>query len=337
MESNAATVARKDDIYFCPDGNTAKVVTRRDFSDEMKAAIRDLQKLDKRYNWVILLHFAIWLAAAWLSIASDSVIISIVGYLIGGLSLSTLSVLAHEASHNLFTRNPKIDRWIEVLVSLPVLFSPTGYRIMHPLHHKYTREEGDPDNLENITKSPALLRPLYVFVFFFAVYLYLIMVPVNAIRRGNAEEKVTVIVEFLGMAAIVVMGWMFLPAKYMLEGWLFPLMVAGQIANVRGIAEHGMTTRGNELTDTRTVATNPFLSFMICNINYHIEHHLYPGMPWYNLPKLHAMLKNDYVEAGSSVYTSYGKFLYDVAKGVVKGVIPNRRMIPLHIREHVCA
>ncbi len=334
--ASQGTTTLKDDIYFCPDGNAAEVVTRRDFTEEQKVAIRELQKLNKRYNWVILLFFAMWLAAAWLSISVENIPISVIGYLVGGLAMSTLSVLGHEASHNLFTRNPKIDRWIGFLVSTPILFSATGYRIMHPLHHKYTREEGDPDNIENVSRSSVLLRWIYIFTFFFAVYLYLVMVPVNAIIKGNKREKVEVIVEYLAMIAIIAMGWIFLPTNWMVEGWLLPLIVAGQIANIRGIAEHGMTTSGNELTDTRTVATNSVLSFLICNINYHIEHHLYPGIPWYNLPKLHRMLKEEYVAAGSSIYTSYTRFLYDVAKAVVTGVVPNRRLIPFHIREHVC-
>ncbi len=115
-----------------------------------------------------------------------------------------------------------------------------------------------------------------------------------------------------------------------------PLLVAGQIANLRGIAEHGMTTGGNEMTDTRTVATNPVLSFLMCNINYHIEHHLYPGVPWYNLPKVHKLLQEEYQSAGSSVYTSYLDFMGDVARAIYQGVISNRRLIPEHIREHVC-
>ena len=115
-----------------------------------------------------------------------------------------------------------------------------------------------------------------------------------------------------------------------------PLIVAGQVANIRGIAEHGMTTGGNEMTDTRTVATNPVLSFLICNINYHIEHHLYPGVPWYNLPKVHKILAEEYETAGSSVYNSYWSFLSDVSQALIAGVSSNRRLIPEHIREHVC-
>jgi len=109
-----------------------------------------------------------------------------------------------------------------------------------------------------------------------------------------------------------------------------------QFDSLRGIAEHGMTTGGNEMTDSRTVATNPVLSFLICNINYHIEHHLYPGVPWYNLPKVHNLLQDEYRAAGSSVYTSYTDFLGDVVRAIVQGVRSNRRLVPDHIREYVC-
>jgi fatty acid desaturase len=161
-------------------------------------------------------------------------------------------------------------------------------------------------------------------------------VPINAIVKGKKSERIWVLLEWLAMISIVALGWVFLPSQWMVEGWLLPLIVAGQIANVRGIAEHGMTTSGNEMTDTRTVATNPVLSFLMCNINFHIEHHLYPGVPWYRLQKVHRILKDEYMAAGSSVYTSYTKFLYDVFKAVVTGVASERRLIPAHIREHVC-
>ncbi len=335
--ADTTTPKGKDELYFCPEGNVTEVMTRQDFSAEQRSALKALHRLDKRWNWVIPLHFAIWLSAAWLSITSGSLAISILGYLVGGLSLSTLSVLGHEASHNLFTRNQKIDRWIGLLVGTPIAFSASGYRIMHPLHHKYVRDARDPDNIENITTSAFWLRWLYVFVFFLAVYLYLVLVPVNAMINAKKNgDRVLVLVEWLAMIGVVALGWVFLPTAWMVEGWLLPLLVAGQVANIRGIAEHGMTTSGNELTDTRTVTTTPVLSFLMCNINYHLEHHLYPGIPWYNLPKAHRILRENYRAAGSSVYASYVTFLADFFKAVVKGIVSERRLIPAHIREHVC-
>jgi len=334
--ATTAAVKSPSDLYFCPGGDVTEVLGRKDFPVEKKQAIRSLHRLDKRWNWVLLFHYSIWIGAAAFSIALENIMLSVVGYLIGGLSLSTLSVLSHESSHNLFTRNHKVDRWIGFVCGIPILFSAMGYRIMHPIHHKRLRSEEDPDDIENVSKDSRMLRWVYMFVFFFSVYLYLVMVPANATRNGSGKERVSVILEFMVMAGIVALGWILLPAAWMIEGWLLPLLVAGQIANVRGIAEHGMTTGGNEMTDTRTVATSPVLSFMMCNINYHIEHHLYPGVPWYNLPKVHRILQSEYKAAGASVYDSYGKFLLDVGKAIVTGVAANRRLIPEHIREHVC-
>ncbi len=324
------------EIYFCDQGNTAQTLSRRNLSPEKQRAIRELHGLDKRWNAIILLHYGIWIACASIAVANDSLALDLLCYTLAGLALSSLSVLGHESSHNLFTRNPKIDRWIGFVCGLPILFSAMGYRILHPMHHKYLHTEKDPDDIENVTRDSRLLSALYVFLFVFGVYLYLIMVPLNGIRRGAGREKWSVALEWIAMVAIAVMGWVMLPMEVMLEGWLYPLLVAGQIANLRGIAEHGMTTGGNEFTDTRTVTTHPVLSFLMCNINYHLEHHLYPGVPWYNLPKLHQLLQPEYVAAGSSVYRSYTTFLIDVVKALRSGVTSGTRLIPAHIREEIC-
>jgi fatty acid desaturase len=329
-------VTTESDIYFCPEGNTARTISRRGFPPEKKLAIRQLHALNKSWNRVILVHYVIWLSAATSAVLSHNLIVDIILYFVAGLSLSTLSVLAHEASHNLFTRNQNIDRWLGFLCGLPVLFSAAGYRIMHPLHHKFLHTKDDPDDIENVSSDPAWLRIVYIFVFVAGVYLYLITVPLNAIRKGTPKERLGVIVEWGVMLALASAAWIVLPVRVVLKGWLYPLLFAGQFANLRGIAEHGMTTGGNEFTDTRTVATNPIFSFMMCNINYHLEHHLYPGIPWYNLPRLHQLLKDDYTMAGSSVYTSYSRFLWDVLKALIGGVMPGSRLIPSHIREQVC-
>jgi fatty acid desaturase len=105
---------------------------------------------------------------------------------------------------------------------------------------------------------------------------------------------------------------------------------------VRGLAEHGLTTSDNVFTETRTVRSNRFVSFMMNNLNYHLDHHLFPGVPWYNLPKLHALLREEYVAAGSSIYPSYTAFLIDFLKVTWSGYVPDVRLIPAHLREDVC-
>jgi fatty acid desaturase len=96
------------------------------------------------------------------------------------------------------------------------------------------------------------------------------------------------------------------------------------LGNVRGWAEHALTVPGELLTETRTVTSNRLFSFLNVNLNYHLEHHLFPGVPWYNLPKVHRILRDDYAQAGASIYRSYTRFLYDAFRAGVHGVAPPR-------------
>jgi fatty acid desaturase len=43
----------------------------------------------------------------------------------------------------------------------------------------------------------------------------------------------------------------------------------------------------------RTVYMNPINRFLYWNMNYHIEHHMYPLVPLHALPALHEMVKDD--------------------------------------------
>jgi fatty acid desaturase len=43
----------------------------------------------------------------------------------------------------------------------------------------------------------------------------------------------------------------------------------------------------------RTVILNPVFAYFYWQMNYHIEHHMYAGVPFYNLKKLHEAIKED--------------------------------------------
>lgn len=44
---------------------------------------------------------------------------------------------------------------------------------------------------------------------------------------------------------------------------------------------------------TRTIILNPVVRFLYWHMNYHIEHHMYAGVPCYRLGKLHKAIKHD--------------------------------------------
>jgi fatty acid desaturase len=38
---------------------------------------------------------------------------------------------------------------------------------------------------------------------------------------------------------------------------------------------------------------NPVFRFLYWNMNYHVEHHMFPMVPYHALPKLHEVIKHD--------------------------------------------
>lgn len=124
--------------------------------------------------------------------------------------------------------------------------------------------------------------------------------------------------------------------EVMIHYWLIPLIIASQITSLRGLSEHGMTTAGNPFTATRTVTSNGVVSFLLLNLNYHLEHHLFPGVGWYHLPDLHRILVSEYKEMGASVYSSYTRFYPDFFKVLFSSVRPNVRLIPANLLDDLC-
>ena len=87
--------------------------------------------------------------------------------------------------------------------------------------------------------------------------------------------------------------------------------------SVRFIAEHYETPwNQGPLTGSRTITSNPIHSFFWNNINWHIGHHIYPTVPWYNLIELHKLMKPAIEAEGAIVEKSYtGVFLRALLRG----------------------
>jgi fatty acid desaturase len=82
--------------------------------------------------------------------------------------------------------------------------------------------------------------------------------------------------------------------------WLLPLVTVLQpILRLRAILEHGgATDLSSPLTAARSNRTSGTTTNVLArcflfphHVNYHMEHHLYPAVPHYHLPSLHAKLR----------------------------------------------
>ena len=80
---------------------------------------------------------------------------------------------------------------------------------------------------------------------------------------------------------------------------------------ITGLTQH--SGLAEDVTDhrlnTRTVYMNPISRFIYLNMNYHIEHHMFPMVPYYSLPALHAEIKDDLPPPSPSIAAAFREFV----------------------------
>lgn len=238
-----------------------------------------------------------------------------------GFTIVTMFAPMHECVH----RTAFATRiWNEIFGWLAGLFSFynfTYYRYYHTWHHRYTQDEQrDP---ELMTPKPRTLWEyaceISAVPFWWnrpALFLGLALgrtakypfIPSNARRSIAISASAQLAIYVAGIISIA-MGYPF--------AWFyffFPAILAQPLLRAILIAEHtGCTTDENGLTNTRTTLTNPLVRLLMWNMPFHTEHHLYPSIPFYLLPKAHRELRQhlihlapNYVAANRTIVRDLG-------------------------------
>lgn len=296
-----------------------------------RAAVYGLHELRPGYNFGAVAAFvSLWAATGWIMLSWPNWPVRVLGYALIGAIIHGLAVMMHEGVHSNLLRKPKLDRWLGFVLGLPGLACFSAYRVEHIAHHKYTRTKDDPDEIRNFSSRRGLLSlAFYLWLFGGSLWYFLVYVPINALRIGTPRDRRAIVLEYSIMAvvygAFAAVAFRFGFAADLIHLWLIPILVALFYGNVRGWAEHMMTLPGHPLTETRTVTSNPIVCFLNLNANYHLEHHLFPAMPWYNLPKVHALFSDEFRRAGAFTYRSYLRFVLDAFRTGVHGLAPKYR------------
>jgi fatty acid desaturase len=77
-----------------------------------------------------------------------------------------------------------------------------------------------------------------------------------------------------------------------------------------GLAENVLDHRLN----TRTIYMNPVFQFLYWNMNYHIEHHMFPMVPYHALPALHEEVKADTPPVYDGLIAAYREIIPTVLR-----------------------
>ena len=102
------------------------------------------------------------------------------------------------------------------------------------------------------------------------------------------------------------------------------LMIVHNTTQHAGLAENVLDHRLN----CRTVYMNPISRFIYWNMNYHVEHHMFPLVPYHTLPALHQAVKDDCPTPYPSILNAWKEILPTIFKQVKDPTYHVKRKLP---------
>ncbi len=228
----------------------------------------------------------------------------------------------HECSHGTAFRTPWMNNVVYNIASFCMIRNPHTWRWSHARHHTDTVIVGrDPEIVA--MRPPAIFHILLNFLGVFDALNSWGRMLLNASGKLDPEEA-TFIPEqeqhkVIRVARIWVAIYAAVIALAISMGSILPLMVIG-LPRLYGAWHHVMTgiLQHAGLADnvidhrmnSRTVYMNPISRFIYWNMNYHVEHHMFPMVPYHRLPELHARIKDDLPVPNKSIWEAYSKEVF---------------------------
>lgn len=244
-------------------------------------------------------------------------------YLLQGLLLVSLFHLLHECVHDTVFVHKLPNKILAQVCGFILFLPPTWFRYFHHAHHRYTNlPEKDPE-LESA--KPSNLIQWSIHVSGFNLWRSQLGLLLGALLKPCSEPYIRIDVrtkvraEMLAMLAvytIVVIVSLLIGSSVLLEIWIIPLLLGQPFLRLYLLAEHGdCETGSNMFRNTRTVLTNPIVRWFTWNMPYHTEHHVYPTVPFHQLPKLHRMMQAYLQEVDSGYVAFNARYVRKMSRG----------------------
>jgi fatty acid desaturase len=232
--------------------------------------------------------FGVVIAAAWI----DTWWAYLLAFLLMGRGHCLLNILGHEAAHRLLfpdrRTNDLVGRWV---LAYPTFEHFFAYRRAHFAHHRDELGPDEPDlALYRGYPIPAdsWHRKLRRDLFGVSAAKNFKALGRNLRRRSVESWEIVAVQAVLLGASIAFMR----PWAYVV--WIVSWSTLWKFSNrLRAIAEHGgMERSADRRRTTHVIRQTPLARYCMVpyHTGWHLAHHVDMGVPWRNLPQLHAEL-----------------------------------------------
>lgn len=221
-----------------------------------------------------------------------------------GFAMFNFTVLLHEVVHRtvLQKQSPALNRLIGILYAVPSGISSSQFHRWHLDHHaELGSDEEDPKRHHLSPKRNARwFKLLYFTPALFAIYFRAARQEMKSYepelqKAINLERNLTIVFH-LSIAALVVYfaGWYTAWKAYFVPYFfVFPVAFA-----LNRLGQHYDIDPEDPAKWSTLVPSSWFWNVVYLCSNFHLEHHYFPGVPLYNLPRLQRLLMPFYEKRG---------------------------------------
>ena len=265
------------------------------------------------------------------------------------LYASTSDSRWHETGHGTAFKTDWMNNVLYEIASFMVMRESTIWRWSHNRHHSDTIIVGrDP---EIAVPRPPNIPAILLSFFNLGVYpKYFKHIVVHSVGRMTAAEKTFVpemeyptvfrrarvyVALYAGIIGLAIYCRSILPLMFVGLVNLFGtwLLVVYGLTQHAGLAENTLDHRLN----CRTVHMNPIHRYLYWNMNYHVEHHMFPLVPYHALPKLHAAVRDDCPVPYPSLLSAWREIVPSLLKQIKDPAFHVKRQLPApKARVHEC-
>ncbi len=292
---------------------------------------KELKAMMKRSDGPALFHFGLWIVllivSGYLAVLSWGTWWAIPAFFVFGTIYSSSDARWHECGHGTPFKTRWLNEFFYQVSAFMTLREANLWRWSHARHHTDTIIVMQDPEIQ-VMRPVDLLKILMDFFYLRSGPPEVWRIIRHAFGRPDANVRtfvpetvrqkmywssrvyVAIFIAFgiwsYAIDSFLPMMFIGLPRFY--SGWLHQLLGLTQHA---GLAENTMDHRQN----TRTVYINPVFQYLYMNMNYHLEHHVIPMVPYHTLPKLNKAI----LDQTPPPYTS----LWQVYKEMIPTLIKN--------------
>ena len=283
---------------------TKSAVVTNAASTGIRIERRLLKSLARRSDRPGLIYLAVWAmvlaltgAPLWFALGTPYVWPAIFVF---GVVMSVPSyALSHETAHGTAFRTRWLNETVFWFTSLLYGEEPLHRRYTHTNHHTYTWYVGHDSQMPFDT--PLTLKGWLYDISGLSIHRFQFRVlwQLATKRYTPLMREVSLAAElpkmtrnarlfcliYLAVIGLIVSGY----GWPLLWFYVLPRLIGGPIMLMFNIVQHAEMQENSPsiVESTRTFRTDWVGRFLYLNMNNHVEHHLYPQVPFYSLPKLH--------------------------------------------------